>query len=101
MHIIFQLIAILTLKKKKKVSKNPALTRERVVILLLLSLGEWCLPETCQLFWRPAMRCQVQETLLMHMTAPFSACFNSHHPSHFTLTDHLSYVCQPFPSAKH
>lgn len=32
---------------------------------------------------------------------PLNACFNSHHPSHFTVTGHLSYVCQPFPSAKH
>lgn len=32
---------------------------------------------------------------------PLNACFNSHHPSHFTVTGHLSCVCQPFASAKH
>lgn len=32
---------------------------------------------------------------------PLNACFNSHHSFHFTVTGRLSYICQPFPSAKH
>lgn len=32
---------------------------------------------------------------------PLNTCFISHHPSHFTVTGHLSYVCQPFPSSRH
>lgn len=32
---------------------------------------------------------------------PLNASFNSHCSFHFTLTGHLSYVYQPFPSAKH
>lgn len=62
--------------------------------------SEALFPDKLLLCW-PEMRRQIQETLPMRMTTHVNACTTSHHSSHFTVTGHLSCVCQPVPPAKH
>lgn len=58
----------------ERVSEMGLQAGESIILLLPLSLlfqsGGFWLPETCVLFWRPEMRSQAQETLLMRMTTP-------------------------------
>lgn len=59
----------------ERVSEIGLRAGESIILRLPLSLlfqssGGFCLPETCVLFWRPEMRSQAQETLLMRMTTP-------------------------------